>query len=68
MLHRWDLLPSFSSLVRVTDRLQGRAHLDSLKILSGLVVVILCLSFSRGQAWGEIGTENKRTIVAAGFG
>lgn len=68
MLHRWDLLPSFRSLLRVTDRLQGRAHLDSLKILSGLVAVVLCLSFSLGQAWGEIGTENKKTIVAAGFG
>ena len=68
MLHRWDVLPSFSSLVRVTDQLQGRAHLDSLKILSGLVAVVLCLSFFHSQAWGEIGTENKKAIVAAGFG
>ncbi|MBS0182176.1 MAG: hypothetical protein JSS39_07210 [Nitrospira sp.] len=68
MLHRWDMLPSSSSLVRVTDQLQGHAHLDSLKILSGLVAVVLCLSFSISQAWGEIGTENKKAIVAAGFG
>ncbi len=68
MLHRWDVLPSFSSLVRATDQLQGRAHLDSLKILSGLVAVVLCLSFSSGQAWGEVGTASKRAIVAAGFG
>src|SRR6185437_3226204 len=68
MLHRWDVLPSFSSLVRVTEQLQCRVYLDSLKILGGLVAVVLCLSFSIGQAWGEIGTENKRPIVAAGFG
>ena|SRR6185312_13350302 len=68
MLHRWDVLPSSSSLVRVTDRLRGRVHLDSLKILSGLVAVVLCLLFSDSQAWGEIGIENKKAIVAAGFG
>jgi hypothetical protein len=32
------------------------------------VAVVFCLSFSIGQAWGEISTEEKRTIVAAGFG
>ena len=68
MLRRWDVLSSFSSLVHVTDQLRGRADHDSSKILSGLVAVVLCLSFSSGQAWGEIGTEDKRAIVAAGFG
>jgi hypothetical protein len=28
----------------------------------------LCLSSSIGQAWGETGAEEKKTIVAAGFG
>ena len=68
MLRRWDVLSSFSSLVHVTDQLRGRADHDSSKILSGLVAIVLCLSFSSGQAWGEIGTEDKRAIVAAGFG
>jgi hypothetical protein len=68
MLRKWDLLPSFSSLAYATDQLQSRAYHDSSKILSRLVAVVLCLAFSVGQAWGEIGTEDKREIVAAGFG
>lgn len=68
MLYRFDVLPSFSSLVHVTVQLLGRTGRDSSKILNGLIAVILWLSFSIGPAWGEIGTEDKRTIVAAGFG
>ena len=68
MLRIWDMLPSGSSLVHVTDQLPGRAYHDPSKILSRLVALVLCLSFSIGQAWGEIGTEEKRAIVAAGFG
>ena len=68
MLYRFDVLPRFSSLVHVTVQLLGRTARDSSKILNGLIAVILWLSFSIGQAWGEIGTEDKRTIVAAGFG
>ena len=68
MLHRWDVLPSFSSQAHATDQLQSRACHDSSKILSRLAAVVLCLAFSIGQAWGEIGTEDKRAIVAAGFG
>lgn len=65
---RWDVLSSFFSLVRVVDQPRGNACYDSSKILSWLIAVVLCLSFSIGQAWGEIGTEDKRAIVAAGFG
>ena len=68
MLYRFDVLPSFSSLVHVIVQLLGRTGRDSSKILNGLIAVILWLSFSIGPAWGEIGTEDKRTIVAAGFG
>ncbi|MBX3331074.1 MAG: hypothetical protein KF722_11770 [Nitrospira sp.] len=66
MLSRWVISPSFSGLVHVTDHLPGRAYHDLSKILSWLVAVVLSLSFS--QAWGAIGTEDKRAIVAAGFG
>jgi hypothetical protein len=59
------VLASFSGL---TDQPRGGACHASSKILSWLVAVVLCLSFSIGQAWGEIDTEEKRTIVAAGFG
>lgn len=68
MLHRWVLLLSFSDLVHVIDRLRGRAYHGLSKAPSWLVPIILCLSFSTGQAWGEIGTKEKREIVAAGFG
>ncbi len=68
MLRRWDLLPSFSGLVHVTDQLRGRDYHNSSQILSWIVSLALCLSFSIGHAWGEIGTEDKREIVAAGFG
>lgn len=65
---RWDVLSSFFSLVHVADQPRGSACHDSPKILSWLIAIVLCLSFSIGQAWGEIGTEDKRAIVAAGFG
>ncbi|MBH0202796.1 MAG: hypothetical protein HP496_11005 [Nitrospira sp.] len=65
MLHRWVVSASFSGL---TDQLRGGAYQNASKILSRLVAVVLCFSFSIGQAWGEIDTEEKRTIVAAGFG
>ena len=68
MLRRWDVFSGFSRLVHVTDQLQARVDHESSKVLSGLVAAVLCLSFSTGQAWGEIGTEDKRAIVAAGFG
>lgn len=58
--------PSFSGLVHVTDHLRGRAYHDHSKILSWLVAVVLSLSCS--HAWGEIGTGEKKAIVAAGFG
>jgi hypothetical protein len=65
MLHRRVVLASFSGL---PDQLRGGADRDPSKILSWLVAVALCLSFSIGQAWGETGTEGKKAIVAAGFG
>lgn len=68
MLHTWVVLPSCSGLGHVTDQPGGGAYHDPSKILSRLVAVVLCLSCSIGPAWGEIGTEEKRTIVAAGFG
>ncbi|NGZ09263.1 MAG: hypothetical protein CV088_07720 [Nitrospira sp. LK70] len=68
MLRRWDPLPSFSGPVHVTDQLRSRAYHKPSQILSWLVSLVLCLSFSIGQAWGEIGAEDKREIVAAGFG
>ena len=68
MLHTWVALPSFSGLCHVSDQPQRSSDHDSSKILSWLVLVVLCFSFSIGQAWGEIGTEEKRAIVAAGFG
>jgi hypothetical protein len=52
----------------VTDRPQGSAYLDPAKAVNWLVAVVLCLLFSIGQAWGETGAEEKKTIVAAGFG
>ena len=70
MLHRrrWDVLPGFSRQAHVTDQRQSLTCHDSSKILRAFVAVVLCLAFSIGQAWGEIGTEDKRAIVAAGFG
>lgn len=68
MLHTWVVLPSVSGLCHVSDQPRGSTYHDSSKILSWLVAVILCFSFSIGQAWGEIDTEEKRAIVAAGFG
>ena len=68
MLHTWVVLPSCSGLGHETDQPGGGAYHDLSKILSRLVAVVLCLSCSIGPAWGEIGTEEKRTIVAAGFG
>ena len=68
MPRRCVTLRSFSSLVHLTDRLQARACYDPPKILNWLAAVVLCLSCSISQAWGEISAEEKRTIVAAGFG
>ncbi len=68
MLHRWVVLPSCSGLGHVTDRPQDRAHRDPSKVVSCLIAVVLGLLFSIAQAWGETGAEEKRTIVAAGFG
>ena len=65
MLHTWVVSASCSGL---TDQPRGGAYHASSRILSWVVAVVLCLSFSIGQAWGEIDTEGKRTIVAAGFG
>lgn len=68
MLHRWVVLPNFSSLVHATDRLQSGTYHDFFKLLSRLVAVVLCLLFSMSPTWGEDGTKGKRAIVAAGFG
>lgn len=68
MLHRWVVLPSCSGLGHVIDRPQDRAHRDPSKAVSCLIAVVLGLLFSIAQAWGETGAEEKRTIVAAGFG
>lgn len=68
MLHTWVVLPSVSGLCHMSDQPRGSTYRDASKILSWLVAVVLCFSFPIGQAWGEIGTEEKRTIVAAGFG
>ncbi|MGC4099330.1 MAG: hypothetical protein QM706_19675 [Nitrospira sp.] len=68
MLHTWVVFPNCSGLVHVTDQPQSSTSHRSSKILSWLVVVVLCLLSSIGQAWGEIRTQEKRAIVAAGFG
>ena len=68
MLHRWVALPNFSSLVHVTDHPQGSPSHAPSNLLRCLVAVVFCLSFSSGPAWGEVGMEEKRAIVAAGFG
>jgi hypothetical protein len=68
MLHRWVVLPSCSGRGHVTDQPQGSAYLDSAKAVSWLVAVVFCLLLSIGQAWGETGAEEKKIIVAAGFG
>ena len=68
MLHRWVALPSCSGLDHVTDQPQGSACLDPSKAVSWVVAVVWCLLFSIGQAWGATGAEEKKTIVAAGFG
>lgn len=68
MLHTWVVSPKVSGLVHVSHRLGVYAYQNSSKILSWLVAVVLCLSFSIGQAHGDMGTGEKKTIVAAGFG
>jgi hypothetical protein len=68
MLHPLVLLPSVFGLGHVTDQPRGGVYHDPSKLLSWLAAVVLCLLFSTGPAWGEIGTEEKRAIVAAGFG
>jgi len=64
MLHTRVVLASFSGL---TEPQRGAYHAPS-KVLSWIATVVLCLSFSIGQAWGEPGVEEKKAIVAAGFG
>ncbi|TKB93539.1 MAG: hypothetical protein E8D40_05560 [Nitrospira sp.] len=68
MLHRWVALPSCSGLDHVTDQPQGGACRDPSKAVSWVVAVVWCFLFSFGQAWGATGAEEKKTIVAAGFG
>jgi hypothetical protein len=68
MMNRWVVLPNCSGLIHVTDRPRRSVYHDHSKLLTWLKVVVLCLSFLIGPAWGEIGTKEKRTIVAAGFG
>ncbi|MDH4086247.1 MAG: hypothetical protein OEV71_06410 [Nitrospira sp.] len=65
MLHTWVVSASCSDL---TDQPRGGAYHASSRILSWVVAVVLCLSSSIGQAWGETSEEGKKTIVAAGFG
>ena len=65
MLHTWVVSASCSDL---TDQPRGGAYHAPSRILSWVVAVVLCLSSSIGQAWGETGAEEKKTIVAAGFG
>lgn len=68
MLHRWVALLNRSGLFHANEQLRGGGCQARSAILSGVFTVVLCLSFSVGPAWGEIGAEEKRTIVAAGFG
>ncbi len=68
MLHTWVVQPNCSGPVHVTDQPRGSTSHNFSKILGWFVVVVLCLSSSVGQAWGEIRTQEKRPIVAAGFG
>lgn len=70
MAHIWVALLSRSGLLfNVTDRERGSAYHNLSKILSlPFAVVVLSLAFTISPAWGEIGTEGKRAIVAAGFG
>ncbi len=68
MLRRRVVLTSLFGLVHVTDQPGGSAYYDCSKLLSGLFALVLCLSFPIGTACGGIGTEEKRAIVAAGFG
>lgn len=60
MLHRWDVSQGLAGLVYVTY--------GSSKILSLVITVAFSLSFSSGEAWSGVGTEEKKSIVAAGFG
>lgn len=64
MLHTWVVLASCSSLTEP----QGSVYHAPSKILRWFVAVVLCFSFSMEQAWGEPGVEEKKAIVAAGFG
>jgi len=61
--------PNCSCLVHVTDQSHRSAHHDPPRLLSWLAAVVLSLSFSSvDSAWSQIGAEEKREIVAAGFG
>lgn len=64
MLHTWVVSASCSGLA---ESLGSADHAPS-KILRWLGAVVLCFSFSIGQAWGEPDAGGKKTIVAAGFG
>jgi hypothetical protein len=66
MMNTWVVQPNYPGPIHVTDCRRGSAYHGHSKLLTWLSLVVLCLSFSIGPAWG--GTDGKRTIVAAGFG
>lgn len=63
--------PSVPVPSHLKDRKSSSLYLRRLKAFSWLVGAGLCLSLGSGQAWGQMGaekTEEKGSIVAAGFG
>jgi hypothetical protein len=70
MWRGFTVLQNCSRLVPVTDRLWNWILSDPSKTRHWLIAFVLCLfcPISVGPAWGQVGTEEKRPIVAAGFG
>ncbi len=68
MSHTRVALQSVSGLSHGTDRKGNTFCQDRSNMPTWVAVVGLFLLLSIGQAWGEVGTGEKRAIVAAGFG
>jgi hypothetical protein len=67
MLHTWIIFRNFSDSIPALNRRCNGFPYDRSSMPFWLAAV-LCLSLFSGQAWGEIGIEEKGAIVAAGFG
>jgi hypothetical protein len=68
MLLMRTVLPSCLAPIHAANQQRNRRSRNRPSLLASWITVVLCLSFVGSQAWGEISTEEKRGIVAAGFG